>query len=122
MDETTMDLDEQRRSLLDALRFFVGKICEEQFTPKFPSREFVSALAGLCFTLVNDHLPRELLAFAKHANRKQIKDEDLFLYCRKTSLQTHLKEYRELMTDTPKKPSPKAKRATKTLDDFGDSD
>ena len=120
MDETTLKMDEQKKNLLDAIRFFVGKICEEQMSPKVPSHEFVSALAGLCFTLLNDHIPRELLAFSKHAGRKVIQDEDFLLYCRKTSLQAHLKEYKDVLA--PKaaaKPQRKVKKApTKTIDEI----
>jgi histone H3/H4 len=113
MDETTMDLDEQQRHLLDALRFFVGKITEDQLSPKISSHQFVSALAGLSFTLLVDHLPKELLAFAKHAGRRIVQDEDLFLYTRKTSLQQHLREYRETIADLPKKPAKRDGRKSK---------
>lgn len=115
MDETSLELDEQRRNLLDALRFFTGKICEEQLSPKVPSHEFVSALAGLSFSLLNDHIPRELLAFSKHAGRKVIQDEDFLLFTRKTSLQEHLKQYRELIVpDKPKKKT--TRKSTKTIE------
>jgi histone H3/H4 len=113
MDETTMNLDEQQRHLLDALRFFVGKITEDQLSPKIASHQFVSALAGLSFTLLVDHLPKELLAFAKHAGRRIVQDEDLFLYTRKTSLQQHLREYRETIADLPKKPAKRDGRKSK---------
>jgi histone H3/H4 len=113
MDENTMNVDEQQRHLLDALRFFVGKITEQQLSPKIASHQFVSALAGLSFTILVDHLPKELLAFAKHAGRKVIRDEDLFLYLRKTSLQEHLREYRDSISDSPKKPGKRGGRRPK---------
>lgn len=115
MDQDTMDIDEVHKNLLDALRYFVGKIVEQQLTPKVPSREFVSALTGLVFTLIVDHLPGELIAFSRHANRKGIQDEDVFLYTRKTSLCAHLKEYRIFMGDSPKKPV-RSKKSSKAID------
>ena len=115
MDESSLEMDEQRKNLLDALRFFTGKICEKQLSPKVPSHEFVSALAGLSFTLLNDHIPRELLAFSKHAGRKVVQDDDFLLFARKTSLQQHLREYRDLLV--PEKPKKKAtKKSTKTIE------
>ena len=107
MDQNTMDIDETKRNLLDALRFFVGKICEQQINPKVPSHEFVSALTALVYTLLDSHLPKELIAFSKHAGRKNIQDEDMYLFCRKTSLREHLIEYRSTLVDSPKKQSRK---------------
>lgn len=111
MDQNEMELDETKRNLLDALRFFVGKICEQQLKPKVPSHEFVSALTSLVFTLLDEHLPRELLAFSKHAGRKNITDEDVLLFCRKTSLKEYLSEYRKSIpsAESPKKQSRKSK-------------
>ena len=121
MDEASIDVDEQRRNLLDALRFFIGKICEKQLSPKVPSHEFVSALTGLSFTLLNDHLPKELLAFSRHAGRKAVQDEDFLLYARKTSLQQHLKEYRELLV--PEKPKKKpGRKSNKTIEEILEED
>lgn len=85
--------DEYICNLIDALRFFTGKVAEQQLQPKVPSHEFVSAVTGLVFQILTDRLPRELIAFSKHAGRKVIKPDDLFLYCRKTSLKNHLTEY-----------------------------
>ena len=116
IDQDKMKIDEVQRNLLDALRYFVGKIVEQQLSPKVPSREFVSALTGLVFTLIVDHLPGELIAFSKHANRKVIQDEDIFLYTRKTSLCTHLKEYRILMGDSPKKTVSRPRKTNKNAD------
>ena len=109
MDEDVMQLDETHRNLLDAMRYFVGNICESKVKPKTPTPEFVSALTGLCYTLVTEHLPKELLAFAHHAGQKSIRNEDMFLYCRKTTLQEHLKEYCELLPPPPK-PALRAKK------------
>ena len=127
MDESTMSLDETQKNLLDAVRFFVGRICEEEMRPKLASHEFVSALAGLCFTLLSDHIPRELLAFAEHAGRKQVQDEDFLLFCRKTSLQDRLREYKEALPQKSPKPPRKKKVANTTIDeilarDWNDSD
>lgn len=116
MDQDKMEIDELQKNLLDALRYFVGKIVEQQLSPKVPSREFVSALTGLVFTLLVDHLPNELIAFCRHANRKGITDEDIYLYTRKTSLCAHLKEYRFLMGDTNKKSTSKPRKSGKSTD------
>lgn len=105
MDQDTMEIDEVQKSLLDALRYFVGNIVEQHLTPKVPSHDFVSELTGLVYTLLMDHLPSELIAFSHHANRKIIQDEDLFLYCRKTSLCNQLKDFRRQITESPKKTS-----------------
>lgn len=121
MDQDTMKNDEVQRNLLDALRYFVGKIVEQQLSPKVPSREFVSALTGLVFTLIVDHLPGELIAFSKHANRKVIQDDDIFLFTRKTSLCVHLKEYRILMGDSPKKTISRSKKSHKSNDNDNNS-
>ncbi|EAX96078.1 hypothetical protein TVAG_063810 [Trichomonas vaginalis G3] len=102
MDETKMDLPGPEKDLLNALRFFTGKIVEQQLSPKVPSHEMVSALTGLVYTLLKDHIPRELVFFMKHAKRKQIQDEDFLLYCRKTSLLDHLKEYRAQLKENSK--------------------
>lgn len=121
MDESSLEIDEQRKNLLDALRFFTGKICEKQLSPKVPSHEFVSALAGLSFTLLNDHIPRELLAFSKHAGRKVVQDDDFLLFTRKTSLQQHLREYKNLLV--PEKPKKKStKKSTKTIEQIIEED
>ena len=110
MDQNEMELDETKRNLLDALRFFVGKICEQELKPKVPSHEFVSALTSLVFTLLDTHLPKELIAFSKHAGRKNITDDDMFLFCRKTSLKEYLEEYRKgISVEPPKKQSKKSK-------------
>ena len=114
MDQDEMDIGEVQKNLLDALRYFVGKIVEQQLSPKIPSREFVSAITGLVFTLLVDHLPNELIAFCRHANRKVIQDDDIFLYTRKTSLCAQLKEYRMLMGDSPKKASSRARNTGKS--------
>jgi hypothetical protein len=113
MDENTMEIDEQQCHLLDALPFFVDKITEQQLSPKMASQQFVSALAGLSFTLLVDHLPKELLAFSKHAGRRAILDDDLLLYLRKTSLQQHLRDYREDIAGVPISPAKKGGRKPK---------
>jgi hypothetical protein len=88
------------------------------------THQFVSALAGLSYALLADHLPRELLAFAKHAGRRVVQDEDLLLFARKTSLQAHLREYRELMADVPKRPAARrgGRRARDPAADEGSED
>jgi hypothetical protein len=50
MDDSKLHLSDSEKSLLDALRYFVGKIVEKQVAPKFPSHEFVSAITGLVYT------------------------------------------------------------------------
>jgi hypothetical protein len=78
---------------LYALRFFTGKIVEQQVKTKVPDNTLISAITGLVFTLLNEHIPKELLFFMRHANRKSIKEEDFLLYCRKTDLHQHLVDY-----------------------------
>lgn len=109
MDEKTLEINERDRNLLDALRYFVGNIAERQVKNKRLSQGFVSALTGLVFTLLKDRLPKELLAFMRHANRKTIKDDDLLLFCRKTSLRDILSKHSKSVegrNEKTKKPVP----------------
>ena len=108
MDDSKMNLPATEKDLLNALRFFVGQIVEQQMSPKHPSHEFVSALTGLVYTLLKENIPRDLVLFSKHAGRSTIKDEDFLLYCRKTSLHDLLLEFKDMQADAPKK-KPKKK-------------
>lgn len=102
MNETKMELPGPEKDLLNALRYFTGKIVEQQLSPKAPSHEMVSALTGLVYTLLKDHIPSELIFFMQHAERKAIQDEDFLLYCRKTSLLEHITEYRNQIKENSK--------------------
>ena len=122
MDQKEMDIDEVEKNYLDALRYFVGKIIENELQSKVPSKEFVSAVTGLVFTLIMDHIPKELVAFCKHANRKVIQDEDLFLYTRKTNFAKHLHEFKAANPEEPKKQyqtkKKKSEVKSRNIDDF----
>lgn len=124
MDETQMKMDEQTRNLYNALRYFVGKIVQDELgSTKVPSPQFVSALTGLVITLLTDHLPKELIAFAQHAGRKSISDEDFLLYLRKTSLQQAIIKYRDVLNDlSPNKPEGTNKRGRKPKAKESDDD
>ena len=114
MDEADMNIDEVKHNLLDAIRYFTGNIVEQQLSPKVPTHELISALSGLVYTLLTVRIPKELIAFSKHANRKVIQDEDLYLFARKTSLREMLIEYRNHMIDSP---SPKIRSKKNKTDD-----
>jgi histone H3/H4 len=87
--------DATEMDLINALRFFVGKIVEQEIAPKVPSHGYVSALTGLVYSLLKERIPRDLVLFSKHAGRASIKDEDFLLFCRKTSLREILTEYKQ---------------------------
>ena len=105
MNENTLSNDLPKKNLLTALRYFIGKIIENQCCPKYkPSNTFISACTGLIFHLLNEHLPKELIFFCNHSNRSTINEEDLFLFCRKTNLKKHLIDFKQYYLEKkPKK-------------------
>jgi len=114
MDEKNLKIDSKKKNILDALRYFVGKIVENEACPKFnPTQQFISACTGLVFVLLDEHMPKELILFARHDKRKMVMADDLFLYCRKTSLRNHLKQHHLTFVDV-EKDSPKKKNKKKS--------
>ena len=110
MDETKMNITTTDKDLLNAIRYFTGKIVEQQISSqnKVPSHEFVSAVAGLVYTLLTESIPRDLVLFSKHAQRTTIKDEDFLLFCRKTSLLETMQEYKDQLDGVKRKSKRKA--------------